>query len=111
MSEADEIKRDGATAVKNSGRSKGIAKGDATLEPFLIDYKEYSKSFGVTKEVWAKICTDAINNGRRTPALKLVLGDNPKTRLWVIGDSMFHEMLDAWREKYDISYGDEVYDE
>lgn len=101
MSEADEIKRDGATPVKNSGRSKGVHKGDATLEPFLVDYKEYSKSFGVTKEVWAKISTDAVHNGRRQPALKLVLGgDGPKTRVWVIGDSMFHEMLVAWREKF-----------
>jgi|SRR6185312_17330545 len=102
MSEADEIKRDGATPVKNSGRSRGIAKGDAILEPFLIDYKEYEKSFGITKDFWAKISTDAVNNGRRQPALKLVIGgDGPKTRLWVIGDSMFQEMLEAWKEKYE----------
>lgn len=108
MSEADEIKRDGAKPVKNSGRSKGTNKGDAILEPFLVDYKEYNKSFGVTREFWAKISTDAINNGRRQPALKLVIRDDvdpesktPKTRLWVIGDLMFHEMLEAWREKYD----------
>jgi len=104
MSEADEIKRDGATPVKNSGRSKGTNKGDAVLEPFLVDYKEYNKTFGVSKEFWAKISTDAINNGRRQPALKLVIRDDdspgPKTRLWVIGDAMFHEMLEAWREKY-----------
>ncbi|QOI67466.1 Holliday junction resolvase [Streptomyces phage Beuffert] len=108
MSEADEIKRDGATPVKNSGRSKGTNKGDAILEPFLVDYKEYNKTFGVSKEFWAKISTDAINNGRRQPALKLVIRDSddpesrtPKTRLWVIGDAMFHEMLEAWKEKYD----------
>lgn len=101
MSEADEIKRDGATPIKNSGRSKGIAKGDAVLEPFLIDYKEYEKSFGITKDFWAKISTDAINNGRRQPALKLVIGGvGPKTRLWVIGDKMFHEMLNAWNQTY-----------
>lgn len=102
MSEADEIKRDGAKAVKNSGRSKGIAKGDAILEPFLIDYKEYPKSFSINPEFWAKISTDAINNGRRQPALKLIMGDTKKVRLWVIGDSMFHEMLEAWREKYEV---------
>jgi hypothetical protein len=108
MSEAAEIKRDGATPVKNSGRSKGTNKGDAILEPFLVDYKEYNKTFGVSKEFWAKISTDAINNGRRQPALKLVIRDDddpesktPKTRLWVIGDSMFHEMLEAWKEKYE----------
>ena len=102
MSEADEIKRDGATPVKNSGR--GLHKGDATLEPFLVDYKEYGKSFGVTQEIWAKISTDSIKNGRRQPALKLVIGreGEPRTRLWVIGDTMFHEMLEAWKEKYDV---------
>lgn len=100
MSEADEIKRDGATPVKNSGR--GMNKGDAILEPFLVDYKEYSKSFGVTQEMWAKISTDSIKNGRRQPALKLVIGKEGevRTRLWVIGNEMFHEMLEAWKEKY-----------
>lgn len=105
MGEAEEIKRDGATPVKNSGRSKGIAKGDAILEPFLIDYKEYNKTFGVSKDFWAKISSDAIINGRRMPALKLVIRDDdnpgPPTRLWVIGDSMFHEMLSAWRQVYE----------
>lgn len=105
MSEADEIKRDGATPVKNSGRSKGINKGDAILEPFLVDYKEYSKSFSINSDFWAKICTDAIHNGRRIPALKLVMGDQKKTRLWVIGDDMFHEMLSAWRQIYGESNG------
>ncbi|WMI33464.1 holliday junction resolvase [Streptomyces phage Kenrey] len=102
MSEAEEIKRDGATPVKNSGR--GLHKGDAILEPFLVDYKEYSKSFGVTQEMWAKVSTDSIKNGRRQPALKLVIGKEGevRTRLWVIGDEMFHEMLEAWKEKYDV---------
>ena len=102
MSEAEEIKRDGATPVKNSGR--GLHKGDAILEPFLVDYKEYSKSFGVTQEMWAKISTDSIKNGRRQPALKLVIGreGEVRTRLWVIGDTMFHEMLEAWKERYDV---------
>lgn len=102
MSEAEEIRRDGATPVKNSGR--GMHKGDAILEPFLVDYKEYSKSFGVTQEMWAKISTDSIKNGRRQPALKLVIGKEGevRTRLWVIGNEMFHEMLEAWKEKYDV---------
>jgi len=100
LSEAEEIKRDGATPVKNSGR--GVHKGDAILEPFLVDYKEYSKSFGVTQEMWAKVSTDSIKNGRRQPALKLVIGKEGeiRTRLWVIGDEMFHEMLEAWRQVY-----------
>ena len=103
MSEAAEIKLDGATPVKNSGRGKGVHKGDAILEPFLVDYKEYEKSFGITADVWAKVSTDAFHNGKRQPALKLVLGDTKhKTRLWVVGDKMFHEMYEAWKEKYEV---------
>jgi|SRR5665647_1503572 len=96
MSEAEEAKRDGAKLQPNSGR--GVHhKGDAILGPFLIDYKEYVNSFGVSTQVWAKINTDAVN-ARMQPALKLVLGPNDghKARMWVISDPMFHEMLDAW---------------
>ena len=99
--EAAEIKRVGGTPVKNSGR--GLQKGDFVLGPFLGDIKEYKKSFAVTQEMWAKISTDSIKNGRRQPALRLVIGEEggPRTRLWVIGDSMFQEMLEAWQEKYE----------
>lgn len=102
MSEASEIKRDGAVAQRNSGRN--FDKGDAILGPFCVDYKEYNKSFGVSRSVWAKITSDAFKSGK-LPALKLVLGtdqDKTKVRLWVIGESMFNEMLDAWREKYEV---------
>lgn len=99
--EAAEIKRVGGTPVKNSGR--GTIKGDFTLGPFLGDIKEYGKSFAVTREMWAKISTDSIKNGKMQPTLRLVIGEEgkPKTRLWVIGDSMFQEMLEAWMEKYE----------
>lgn len=102
MSEASEIKRDGAVAQSNSGRGQH-AKGDAILEPYLVDYKEYSESFSVSRKVWAKISTDAFKSGRRQPALKLVLGDpdpesKAKVRLWVISDTMFHEMHAAWKQ-------------
>ena len=102
MSEESEAKRDGAVLQPNSGRGKN-KKGDATLGPFLIDYKEYAKSFGVSISVWAKLSRDAILKGKKQPALKLVLGENDgnKTRVWVIGDNMFHEMLEAWKEKYE----------
>lgn len=101
MSEQSEIKRDGMKAVPNSGR--GIAKGDAILEPFLVDIKEYTESFAVSRKNWSKVSTDSFSNGKRQPAFKLVLGSEGEhpTRVWVIGDSMFHEMLEAWREKYD----------
>ena len=98
--EKEEIKRDGGKAQKNSGRGK-IQKGDAVLEPFCYDVKEYSKSFSLSKDVWAKTCDDAFRSGRREPALKIVLGEgNYKTRLWVIEDEMFKQMREAWEEKY-----------
>ena len=100
MTEAGEAKRDGANLQRNSGRGI-IEKGDATLGPFCIDYKEYRDGFNVTRKVWAKATSDAWRS-RKQPALKLVLGDEENTRptrLWVVGDSMFHEMLEAWEEK------------
>lgn len=100
MSERIESGRDGATLHRNSGRGV-IEKGDATLGPFCIDYKEYSQSFGVSRKVWGKATSDALKMHKQ-PALKLVLGDGESApiRLWVIGDSMFHEMYQAWQEKY-----------
>lgn len=101
MSEASEAKRLGATLVKNSGR--GMFKGDAVLEPFLIDIKEYDKSFSVSRDNWAKLSSDAIQNKRRQPMFYLALGgpDETPVRLWVISDTMGQEMLEAWREKYE----------
>ena len=102
MSEQLEAARDGARLHKNSGRGD-IEKGDASLGVFCIDYKEYAKSFGVSISVWAKCTKDALRM-RKKPALKLVLGTGPselKTRVWVIGDDMFHEMHEAWKEKYE----------
>lgn len=106
MSEELEAKRDGARLHSNSGRGV-VEKGDASLGPFCIDYKEYNESFGVSRSVWAKCTRDALHM-RMQPALKLVLGNGEqpagyqdnKVRLWVINDIMFHEMLDAWTEKY-----------
>lgn len=101
MSEEQEIKRDGAKPQKNSGRGKH-EKGDATLGPFCYDIKEYTNSYSVSRNSWGKICTDAYTSGSMVPALKLVLGGgDKKVRLWVIGESMFNEMLEAWREKYE----------
>lgn len=96
--EQKEASFDGATPIKNSGR--GLFKGDARLFPFTIDYKFSAKSFALSKVVWAKACNDAASNDLDIPAIKVVLGaeDEPKTRLWVIDDRMFKEMLEAWRE-------------
>lgn len=99
------MKRDGAVRVKNSGRSRGVAKGDAVLEPFVVDYKEYTEGFTVSRAVWRKISTDAWTNGHREPLLKLVLGaedaeDKSLIRVFVVSEHMFAEMLEAWKEKY-----------
>lgn len=98
MSEALEIKRDGAKATSNSGRGQN-QKGDSILDGLItIDYKEYKKSFGVTKDVWAKISMDAIRNGHTVPALKLILGDeSDRLRLFVISEDFFMEMYEAWK--------------
>ena len=99
MSEESESKLDGSKLQKNSGRGK-FDKGDATLGPFLLDYKEYASSFSVSVSNWVKLSSDAILKGRLQPAFKLVLGEGKrKIRVWVISDKMFHEMLEAWNEK------------
>lgn len=100
MSEIYESERDGARLQKNSGRGKH-AKGDAVLGPFVIDYKEYAKSFSVSISNWAKISKDAVTSGNYQPAFKLILGEGPRvTRLWVISDDMFHEMYEAWKKEH-----------
>lgn len=100
--ELAEIKRSGGKPQPNSGRGSH-AKADGILEPFCFDVKEYEKSYSLSVNNWAKICTDAFKSGRRVPALKVVLGafGGKRVRLWVIEDSMFEEMLEAWREKYE----------
>ena len=103
LSEESEIKRDGAKAQKNSGRGK-IQKGDAIIDDmFLVDYKEYARSYGVSIETWGKICTDAQRSGNLEPTLKLVLGTGmKKVRLFVIRESLFNEMKQAWLEKQSV---------
>ena len=90
MSERGEVKRDGAKAQKNSGRGD-YQKGD---------YKEYSKSISISKEIWAKICTDTFKVSReKYPVLKLILGgEGQKTRLAVIEWALFEQMVECWEE-------------
>lgn len=91
MSEAQEIKRDGAKAQKNSGRGK-VQKGDAVIDGYwLVDYKEYPKGITLNLDVWAKVCTDAIRSGNYEPTLKVVLGSGTnKVRLFVISEDEFN---------------------
>jgi hypothetical protein len=102
MSERGEAKRDGAKLQKNSGRGQ-YQKGDATWRSFVVDYKEYEKSISITKEIWAKVCTDTFKVSReKFPVLKLILGrDNEKTRLAVIEWALLEELIECWESKQD----------
>lgn len=99
ISERKEIKKMGGKAQKNSGRGQYM-KGDATLGPFVVDVKESVSHFGLDRKTWVKVCTDAAKH-RAEPALMVALGQGRETiRMWVIADSMFHEMLSAYQEKH-----------
>ena len=91
MSEQSESKRIGAKQHKNSGRN--TKKGDATWKNFVVDFKEVSKSFTLNKDVWAKAVTDALRS-KADPAIVVVLGENPKTRLAVIELSLLEQILE-----------------
>lgn len=84
MSEEAEVKRAGARPMKNSGRGH-YQKGDAILDIFTLDVKEYPKGFSINQSNWAKVCTDAMRNGHTSPAFLVVLGaGTTKTRLGVV---------------------------
>lgn len=100
MSEAKEIKRDGAKATKNSGRGN-IQKGDAMLSIFTIDYKESAKSFTLNTRVWAKIAKDAWRNNNSIPALKIILGESVKERLWIVQEEVIHDYVRLLKEEED----------
>jgi hypothetical protein len=98
MSELAELNRIGAVPQPNSGRSK-INKGDGILDgTWVVDVKEYTKSFGLSMNVWAKICTDAIKSNM-SPLLLICLGDEDKQkiRLIVQESSEWQEMKEKAR--------------
>ena len=99
MSERSEAKRDGAKQQKNSGRGD-YQKGDALWNGFVVDYKETGKSVTVSKEMWAKVCTDTFKVSRSyNPVLKLIIGEgNSKTRLAVIEWSLLEQLVEKWHE-------------
>lgn len=99
MSELKEIRRFGGVPQKNSGRGKH-AKGDAILGQFLVDVKEYSKSFGLSLKMWAKVSTDAAQVGLE-PTLSVVLGEEgtPRVRLWVITDEAMMEYIELLKQR------------
>ena len=92
MSERAELKKAGLKAHKNSGR--GAVKADGSDDEFVVDVKEYSKSFSISQDVWAKIVTDTMRvNRAKNPALMLVIGEgSKKIRLAVIEWNVFEEL-------------------
>lgn len=92
--EKNEAKRMGAKLHPNSGR--GPVKGDATWGNFIVDFKHFKKSFSISKDVWAKICTDAMRVDKsKDPMLMLVLGETDKVRLAVISIDTLQELIDG----------------
>ena len=92
MTERGEAKRIDAKLQKNSGRGR-IQKGDATWKNYVLDFKEFTKSFSITQDVWAKIVTDTLKVDRKkSPAICLIL--DGKTRLAIIEWSEFERLVD-----------------
>ncbi len=87
------IKSIGGRPHKNSGR--GTKKGDGSWNYFTVDVKESQKSFTINKDVWGKVCTDAISN-RADPMILLVL--DGKTRIAMIEMEVLEELTDRIKE-------------
>ena len=100
MSELEELKRLGARPQPNSGRGKNN-KGDGVLDgKWIVDVKEYAKSFSLSLGSWGKVCTDAAKSNKN-PLLKVVLGTEgqPRVRLIVLTEEEFLDLkgsADAW---------------
>lgn len=92
MSERGELKRIGAKQHKNSGR--GVVKADGSNDQFVIDVKEYEKSFSINHNNWAKIVMDTMSVDRKkNPAIMLVLGKgSKKIRLAIIEWEVFEQL-------------------
>jgi hypothetical protein len=92
MSERGELKRIGAKQHINSGR--GPVKADGSLDDFVVDVKEYSKSYSVSQDSWAKIVSDTMQVDRKKdPVLMVVLGEgNKKVRLAIIEWELFDQL-------------------
>lgn len=91
MTERGEASRISAKLHKNSGRNN--TKGDASWNQYVLDFKEFTKSFSITQDVWAKVVTDTLKVDRKkSPAICLVL--DGKTRLAIIEWSEFERLVE-----------------
>jgi hypothetical protein len=95
MSERSELKRIGAKPHKNSGR--GMVKADGSLDDFVVDIKEYEKSYSVSEDSWSKIVTDTLKVDRKkNPVLMVVLGKgSKKIRLAIIEWEVFEQLRES----------------
>ena len=95
MSERGELKRIGAKPHVNSGR--GPVKADGSLDDFVVDVKEYSKSYSVSQDSWSKIVSDTMKVDRKKdPALMVVLGEgNKKVRLAIIEMDLLEQLTEG----------------
>ena len=91
--EKEEIKRDKAKAVKNSGR--GVNKGDATFHKFLLDYKHNGSSFTLSREAWVKMRKDAWRSNYRYPCISVVLGDDSDTKVAIVDWDVFLDLIEG----------------
>lgn len=91
MTERGEASRINAKLHKNSGRN--YTKGDASWNQYVLDFKEFTKSFSITQNVWAKVVTDTLKVDRqKSPAICLIL--DGKTRLAIIEWSEFERLVE-----------------
>ena len=62
----------------------------------IIDVKEYNKSYSISVDSWAKICTDTMKVDKsKSPMLQLILTDgNKKIRLSVLEWSILEELIE-----------------
>lgn len=89
--EKEEIKKDKATAVKNSGR--GFRKGDATLGQFVVDYKHNGSTYTLTKEAWVKMRKDSFRSNYKHPCISVVLGQDSDVKVAIIDWELFRHLI------------------
>lgn len=91
MTERGEASRINARLHRNSGRN--YTKGDASWNQYVLDFKEFTKSFSITQNVWAKVVTDTLKVDRqKSPAICLIL--DGKIRLAIIEWSEFERLVE-----------------
>ena len=91
--EKEEIKKDKAKGVKNSGR--GFKKGDAVLNKFLVDYKHNEKTFTLTHENWNEHRKNAWKSNYAYPCISVVFGENSETKVAIIDWDVFKELVEG----------------